>query len=60
MCFQKKKNPENFVFLGYATAYNFLNGFPLIKKFNTKNVTINSVRVKMKVIISIERATPEL
>jgi len=31
-----------------------LNGFPPIKKFNIKNVKINSVRVKMKIIILIE------
>jgi len=36
-----------------------LNGFPPIKKFNIKNVKINSVRVKMKIIILIERSNSD-
>jgi len=34
-----------------------LNRFPPITKFNTKNVKINNVRVKIKIIISIEKAS---
>jgi len=36
-----------------------LNEFPPIKKFNIKNVIINSVRLKIKVIISIERVSSD-
>jgi len=32
-----------------------LNGFSPIRKFNTKNVKINSVKIKIKIIISNEK-----
>jgi len=36
-----------------------LNGFTSIRKFNKKNVKTNSIKVKMKIIILIEKANAD-